>query len=139
MKGKVAKSASLKSSGQVLVKGIEKELLPAKEILGKYFSREETRHSAVAYFHGLLTNTERKNSWQLSEQAGLENPYAFQYLLGRALWNADLLRDDTRNISIAHLGKKESVMSIDETGFLKKGDKSVGVGRQYSGTAGRIE
>jgi SRSO17 transposase len=121
------------------MKGMEKELQPAKDMLGKYFTREETRKSAVAYFHGLLTKTERKNSWQLSEQAGLESPYAFQYLLGRALWNEDLLRNDTRNLSVSHLGKKESVLSVDETGFLKKGDKSVGVGRQYSGTAGKIE
>jgi len=124
---------------QGILKGMEKELLPAEEILSKYFSRIETKRSAIAYFHGLLAETERKNSWQLAEQAGLQNPYPFQHLLGRATWDSDALRDETRSSSVDHLGKKDSVLSIDETGFLKKGDKSAGVARQYSGTAGRIE
>lgn len=135
MSGKAAKP----EISQGILKSMEKELLPAQEMLSKYFSRTESRNSAISYFRGLLAETERKNSWQLSEQAGFQNPYAFQHLLGRAVWDSDALRDESRKRSVDHLGKKESVLSIDETGFLKKGNKSAGVGRQYSGTAGRIE
>lgn len=109
------------------------------QMLAEHFSREETRVTVVAYLRGLLSTVERKNSWQLAEQAGLENPYAFQYLLGRALWNADHLRDKVRDYTVGHLGNTAGILSIDETGFLKKGKQSAGVGRQYSGTAGRIE
>ena len=62
-----------------------------------------------------------------------------QHLLGRAVWDADAVRDELQRYVIEHLGDEDSVLVIDETGFLKKGDKSAGVARQYSGTAGRIE
>jgi SRSO17 transposase len=82
---------------------------------------------------------ERKNGWQLAEQAGDETPYATQHLLGRAVWSADEVRDDLRNYVVKYLGDEEGVLVLDETGFLKKGVKSAGVQRQYSGTAGRVE
>ena len=82
---------------------------------------------------------ERKNGWQLAEQAGDATPEGVQRLLYNYRWDADLVRDDLRNYVVEHLGDTGGVLVVDETGFLKKGGKSVGVQRQYSGTAGRIE
>lgn len=115
------------------------ELTGLRQTLTQYFTRPETQTSAMAYIKGLLSLVSRKNSWQLAEQLGYENPYALQYLLGRAKWDADALRDEIRDYSIHYLDDGQSILSVDETGFLKKGKKSVGVARQYSGTAGRIE
>ena len=118
---------------------IEQEFSPIKGILQDCFNRVETRASALSYIQGLISTVERKNSWQLAEQAGCENPYAFQYLLGRATWDVNHLRDLTGQYVVDFMSEDEGVLSIDETGFLKKGNKSAGVGRQYTGTAGRIE
>jgi SRSO17 transposase len=107
--------------------------------LGQHFSRAEPRQRALAYVQGLVSPIARKNGWQLAEQAGEAKPYGMQHLLGRAAWNADAVRDDLQGYVIEHLGDPAGVLVIDETGFLKKGPKSVGVARQYSGTAGRIE
>ena len=82
---------------------------------------------------------ERKNGWQLAEQAGDATPYGVQRLLSTYIWDADLVRDDLRDYVVEHLGDADGVLVVDETGFLKKGNKSAGVQRQYSGTAGRIE
>ena len=73
------------------------------------------------YLRGLLSPVERKNGWQLAEQAGQETPYATQHLLGRAAWSADEVRDDLRAYVVAHLGEADGVLVIDETGFLKEG------------------
>jgi hypothetical protein len=82
---------------------------------------------------------ERKNGWQLAEVNGDDTPYGVQHLLGRAVWDAEAVRDDVRGYGLEHLSTPEGVMVINETGFLKKGDHSAGVARQYSGTAGRVE
>ncbi len=103
------------------------------------FARAEPRRRALAYLRGLLSPVERKNGWQLAEQAGEATPDGMQHLLARADWDADQVRDDLRAYVVEHLGDEGAVMVVDETGFLKKGTKSVGVQRQYSGTAGRIE
>jgi SRSO17 transposase len=87
----------------------------------------------------LLGPTERKNGWQLAEQAGETTPYGVQHLLGRASWDADEVRDDLREYVVEHLGDREAVLIVDETGFLKKGEGSAGVKPQYSGTAGKVE
>ncbi|MCA1612545.1 MAG: IS701 family transposase [Acidobacteria bacterium] len=110
----------------------------AERIKGR-FPRSEPRERAAAYLRGLISPVERKNGWQLAEQAGDGAPYGVQHLLGRAEWSADEVRDDLRSYVVEHLGDPEAVLVVDETGFLKKGAKSVGVQRQYSGTAGRIE
>ena len=94
---------------------------------------------ALDYLRGLLSPVERKNGWQLAEQAGDATPYGVQHLLSTYVWDADLVRDDLRDYVVEHLGDVHGVLVVDETGFLKKGNKSVGVQRQYSGTAGRIE
>src|SRR5213082_1268206 len=103
------------------------------------FARAEPRRRALAYLRGLLSPVERKNGWQLAEQAGETTPDGMQHLLARADWDADAVRDDLRAYIVEHLGDPAAVLVIDETGFVKKGAKSVGVQRQYSGTAGRIE
>jgi SRSO17 transposase len=103
------------------------------------FTRPEPRRRALAYLRGLLGPVERKNGWQLAEQAEEATPDGMQRLLATADWDADAVRDDLRAYVVAHLGDPNAVLVVDETGFLKKGEKSVGVQRQYSGTAGRIE
>ena len=107
--------------------------------LGPYFARAETRQRVMTYLQGLLSPAERKNSWQLAEETGDATPYGFQYLLARADWAADAVRDELRVYIRQHLSDPHGVMVIDETGFLKKGQHSAGVARQYSGTAGKVE
>ncbi len=107
--------------------------------IGARFYRSEPRQRALAYLKGLISPVERKNGWQLAEQAGDATPDGVQRLLYNYVWNADLVRDDLGDYVVEHLGEAEGVLVVDETGFLKKGTKSVGVQRQYSGTAGRIE
>jgi SRSO17 transposase len=107
--------------------------------IGARFRRTELRQRATAYLRGLISSIERKNGWQLAEAAGNPTPYGVQHLLGRAVWSADAVRDDLRAYVVEHLGDTGAVLVVDETGFVKKGVKSVGVARQYSGTAGRVE
>ncbi len=115
--------------------GIER----AHECIAGRFRRPEPRRRALAYLRGLLSPVERKNGWQLAEQAGDATPDGVQRLLYNYRWDADLVRDDLGDYVVEHLGCADGVVVVDETGFLKKGDKSAGVQRQYSGTAGRIE
>ena len=103
------------------------------------FRRSEPRRRALDYLRGLLSPVERKNGWQLAEQVGDATPYEVQRLLSTYVWDAGLVRDDLKDYVVEHLGEADGVLVVDETGFLKKGDKSVGVQRQYSGTAGRVE
>jgi SRSO17 transposase len=109
------------------------------ERIGPRFARAEPRARAGVYLRGLLSSAERKNGWTLAEQAGDATPDAMQRLLNHAGWDADAVRDDLRDYVVERLGDERAVLVVDETGFLKKGAKSAGVGRQYSGTAGRIE
>ena len=103
------------------------------------FARAEMRARGHRYLIGLLGSAARKNGWQLAEAAGEATPHGMQELLNRAVWDAEAVRDDLRAYVVEHLGDPAAVLVVDETGFLKKGPKSVGVQRQYSGTAGRIE
>jgi len=86
-----------------------------------------------------MSEASRKNGWQVAEEVGETNPYAIQHVLDRAEWDCDGVRDELRAYILERLSASNAVVVIDETGFLKKGIKSVGVQRQYSGTAGRIE
>jgi SRSO17 transposase len=110
-----------------------------QERIGPRFARTEQRQRVRRYVDGLLSPVERKNGWQLAEHAGEVRPYGIQRLLAGAKWDADAVRDDLRAYVLEQLGDARAVLVIDETGFLKQGTKSVGVKRQYSGTAGRIE
>ena len=107
--------------------------------LAPRFGRAEPRRRLRSYLHGLLAPLERKNGWHLAEAAGDATPSGVQEFLSRVRWDADAVRDDLRAYVVEHLGAPEAVLVLDETGFLKKGARSAGVQRQYSGTAGRIE
>jgi SRSO17 transposase len=113
------------------------EVLHAR-IAGR-FARAEPRRRVLAYLRGLLGAVTRKNGWQLAEHAGEATPDGMQRLLATADWDPDLVRDDLRGYVVEHLGDVGAVLVVDETGFLKKGTTSVGVQRQYSGTAGKVD
>jgi SRSO17 transposase len=103
------------------------------------FARVEPRRRARALVGGLLSDLPRKSCWTIAEHAGDSNPDGMQHLLARAVWDHDGVRDDVRALVAEHLGDPEAVLVVDETGDLKKGTATVGVQRQYTGTAGRIE
>ena len=109
------------------------------EFIEPRFSRREAKDRVRSYLQGLLSPIERKNSWWLAENAGDINPYGIQNLLGRAVWDADGLQSDLMLYVKEYLATPDGIGVLDETGFLKKGTKSVGVQRQYSGTAGKVE
>src|SRR5215217_7255684 len=103
------------------------------------FVRAEPRRRVLAYLRGLVSNVGRKNGWQLAEHARESTPDGMQRLLSTADWDPDLVRDDLRGYVVEQLGDPQAVLVVDETGFLKKGTTSVGVQRQYSGTAGKVD
>ena len=107
--------------------------------VGRRFGRREIQEHALEYLIGLLRPLERKNGWQLAEASEHATPYNMQYFLARARWDADTVRDDLTDYVAEELGEPDGVLVVDETGFIKKGLHSVGVQRQYSGTAGRVE
>ena len=103
------------------------------------FARVEPRRRARSLVLGLLSDLPRKNCWTIAEHVGDATPDGMQHLLGRASWDADAVRDDIRAYVVEHLCDQDAVLVVDETGDLKKGTATVGVQRQYTGTAGRIE
>jgi SRSO17 transposase len=108
-------------------------------LIAHRFRRSEVRQRSRRYLAGLLGRVDRKNGWQMAEQLGERGPQGVQRLLNAADWDTEAVRDDLRDYVVEQLGDDQGVLVVDETGFLKKGTKSVGVKRQYSGTAGRIE
>lgn len=121
-----------------------KEVLKAEtvsfmEYIGKNFCDKRGKEQALKYIGGLLSPIERKNGWQLAEARGDLTPYAVQQFLYRGRWDAEEVKNSARAYVKDQLGDAESILVVDETGFLKKGKKSAGVQRQYSGTAGRVE
>ncbi len=115
------------------------ELARVHARIGTHFRRAEARTRAGRFLQGLLAPVERKNGWQLAEELGERGPRGVQRLLGEADWDEEAVRDDLRAYLTEHLNGKDGVLVVDETGFVKKGKKSAGVARQYSGTAGRRE
>ena len=111
---------------------VERRIMP-------HFSRREAQHRVWAYLRGLLSPVERKNGWQVAEAVGDPTPYGVQHLLGRARWDAADVRKALGVYVVEQMGDPHAVLVLDETGFLKKGQHSAGVARQYSGTAGRVE
>jgi SRSO17 transposase len=112
------------------------------ELLGRIagrFTRVEPRRRARAFVCGLLAELPRKNCWTIAEHAGDPSPEGMQHLLSGSVWDADKVRDDVRGYVIDHLGDAHGVLVIDETGDCKKGTATVGVQRQYTGTAGKID
>ena len=117
----------------------ERELRSWKARLGPVFRRRQLRETGGAFLDGLLSGIERKTGWMMAEQAGLPGPWRMQALLGKSRWDADVLRDEVRAYAVEALGCPDGVLVVDETGFVKKGRHSVGVARQHTGTAGRVE
>src|SRR5665811_1247703 len=101
--------------------GWKRELLRAHGLIADLFVRSEPRARSLAYVQGLLSVCERKNGWQLAEWMGEPAPYRVQHLLDRACWDADAARDQVREYVLDALSSEESVLIVDETGFLKKG------------------
>jgi SRSO17 transposase len=133
---------------QTVAAGHSVELDPARwqelfeELLGRVagrFARADLRWRARAFVRGLLADLPRKNCWTIAEHAGDPSPDGMQHLLARAVWDHDKVRDDVRDYIVEHLGDPQATLVIDETGDLKKGTHTVGVQRQYTGTAGRVE
>jgi SRSO17 transposase len=117
------------------VQGLEE----IRDLIGEEFARTKPRNNAVGYIQGLLSDEERKNSWNLSERHGQTTPDGKQRLLSTTDWDPDAVRDALFGYVKKQLGHPEGILAIDETGFLKKGTASAGVARQYSGTAVRVE
>ena len=107
--------------------------------IGSHFRRAEVRTRVGRYLQGLLASVERKNGWQMAEELGEANAHGVQRLLEEANWDEEAVRDELRTYVIEQLGEPAGILAVDETGFVKKGKKSAGVARQYSGTAGRRE
>jgi SRSO17 transposase len=107
--------------------------------VGSHFRRAEVRKRVGHYLHGLLGQVERKNGWQMAEELGEANAHGVQRLLEEADWDEEAVRDELRTYVLEQLGEPGGILVVDETGFIKKGKKSAGVARQYSGTAGRRE
>ncbi|HEY3285307.1 MAG TPA: IS701 family transposase [Armatimonadota bacterium] len=127
------------TSVQRLVERAEPEFAALCDRVERHVFRREARERLRRYLKGLVAPLPRKNGWQLAEALGETTPDGVQRLLNAAHWDADAVRDDLRSYVVEHLGDEDGMLIIDETGFLKKGTKSAGVKRQYSGTAGRIE
>jgi SRSO17 transposase len=123
---------------QVARGGVE-ALAEVHERIGPRFGRAEVRQRVRRFLQGLLAPVERKNGWQMAEELGEHGPRGVQRLLGEADWDEEAVRDDLRAYVSERLGEPDGILVLDETGFIKKGKKSAGVARQYSGTAGRRE
>ncbi len=107
--------------------------------IAPYFARPEPRRRALAYLQGILSETSRKNGWQLAEHAGERTPYGMQRLLSSAVWDVARVRDELRTYVLEQLGTDQAIVAIDETSFPKAGSKSAGVGNQYCGTTGHVQ
>jgi len=121
------------------VSGWRKELEALLARFGRLFVRAEPREQAGRYLEGLLGSVRRKNGWQLAEHLGDARPWRTQRVLSHVLWDEEAARDLCRDYAVERLGAEDAVLVVDETGFLKKGEHSAGVARQYSGAAGRVE
>jgi SRSO17 transposase len=133
------REAEQKEQEEDLVQQIAEELAHIQSRIGPRFRRAEVRKRAGRFLEGLTSAVERKNGWQIAEELGEHGPRGVQRLLGEADWDEEAVRDDLQAYVSEHLGEDDGILVVDETGFVKKGKKSAGVARQYSGTAGRRE
>src|SRR5215218_1562643 len=113
-------------------------LREVKARMRSLFTQERVATSASLFLDGLLGPERRKTGWMPAEAAGDSGPWRQQAVLGRGHWDADALRDMVRDYALETLASPGAVLVIDETGFLKQGACSCGVGRQYTGSAGKI-
>jgi SRSO17 transposase len=112
-----------------------------REVKGRIrplFTQERVAVSAGLFLDGLLGPERRKTGWMRAEAAGDPGPWRQQAILGRGRWEADAMRDVVREYALETLADLDAVLVVDETGFLKQGKSSCGVGRQYTGSAGKI-
>lgn len=107
--------------------------------LACYFARPEPYQRVLRFVQAILSNVERKNGWQVAEQAREATPYGMQRLLSQAIWDEEGVRDEVRNFALEHLGTSQAIVAIDETSFPKRGKHSAGVKKQYCGTTGQVE
>jgi len=114
------------------------ELREAKRRMRPLFTQARVAASAGQFLDGLLGPERRKTGWMRAEAAGDPGPWRQQAILGRGRWEADALRDVVRDYALETLADADAVLVVDETGFLKQGKASCGVGRQYTGSAGKI-
>ena len=124
---------------QVEVESWAAQLEQVQARIAHCFARAEPRKRVLTYLKGLLSDCQRKNGWQLAELMGEMTPDGMQRLLSSAQWDENSVRDELQSYVVENLGDSSAIGVLDETGFLKQGKKSVGVKRQYSGTAGRVE
>src|SRR5215207_9575205 len=117
--------------------GAARAVAEAVALLRRHFRRAAAHAHAADYLRGLIVEVERKNGWQLAEQAGYGHPRGIQRVLDRYLWDADAVRDDLRRYLVEALGDPQAVLAVDETSFVKQGRHSAGVARQYCGTLGK--
>src|SRR4051812_11015206 len=113
-------------------------LREVKHQMRQLFAQDRAAINAGLFLDGLLGAERRKTGWMRAEAAGDPGPWRQQAILGRGRWDADALRDIVREYVIEHLADDDAVLVVDETGFLKQGKRSCGVGRQYTGSAGKI-
>ena len=107
--------------------------------VGSLFAHPRSRAHSRQYLEGLLAPIERKNGWTIAEFVGEKEPKAMQRFLNLTAWDAEDLRDLNLDYVIENVGDPDGVLIADPTGFAKKGRKSAGVQRQYSGTLGRVD
>jgi SRSO17 transposase len=124
---------------EVSVDGWQEHFDAAFARIAGRFKRVEPRRAARDWLLAVLSDVDTRSCWQLAEQAGHRSPHRLQSLLAAAMWDADTVRDDLRRYVVDELGDPNGVLIIDDTGDLKSGSRTVGVQRQYTGTAGRIE
>lgn len=117
----------------------ESELASLLARIRPWFYRVESKKHAEQYVWGLLSPLERKNGWTIAECVGELGSAALQRFLNLSPWDADVLLEVNREYAMEHLADSAGILVADPTGFAKKGTKSVGVQRQYSGTLGRID
>ncbi len=122
-----------------VARGFAAEVAAVGNRIGRRFRRRECRERAVRYMTALVAPLERKNGWQIAEELGESTPDNVQHFLRAAVWDADAVRDDLRSYVVDELSAPTAVLVIDESGVVKKGDKSVGVRRQYCGAVGKVE
>src|SRR6266516_1495100 len=107
--------------------------------LAPHFARPEPYARMLRFLQGMLSQVERKNGWQLAEQAREATPYVLQRLLSQAVWDVDGVRDEVRAFTLSQLDTQEAIVAIDETSFPKRGAHSAGVKKPYCGTTGQVE
>src|SRR5712691_8889689 len=107
--------------------------------LAPHFARPEPYQRMLRFVQGLVSSVERKNGWQLAEQAREATPYGMQRLLSQAVWDEEGVRDEVRAIALEHLGTSQAIVALDETSFPKRGVHSAGVKKQYCGSTGQVQ